>query len=239
MKIPILILALYLGIQSLPAAATAYQALDYLAAREGTGALQHVFIVCGEKGASPPDRWIIFRRKPGASMFQTRKIYATGTVTRGTATASEVGLPPHAQPLNFSVLNLDSNAARNIAKQQARKENFRFQAVSYQLTTHPLAGVPAWTMRLFNQDRGTMGEVVLSGATGQVLNPLKLYRYQMDAEGDLLTRREPWGYRALRSIGRWFSRTGEAYGHDLRRAAGTTEEILVGTRTRDYSEDAR
>jgi hypothetical protein len=223
-------------------AATAYQALEYLTDRKGSEALADVFIVRGEGGKSQPEEWIIFRGRSNGTAFQTTGIRADGKISSGTASAREAGLPPHSRPINFSVLNLDTNAAWNIAKRQARKENFRFNRADYELSTHPIAGAPAWTLRLFNDDRSTMGVLVLSGATGEVLNSLKLYRYQIvDEDGyqNLITRREPWGYRALRSVGRWFSQTGEAYGHDLMRAAGTAEEILVDKRTRSLTDDSR
>jgi len=242
MKIAAFTLALLALSGSLHAAATAYQALEHLNDQKGPAALEQVFIVRGEGGAPQPEEWIVFRGRPNAAAFQTTGIRTNGQILSGTASASEADLPPHAQPVNFSVLNLDTNAAWNIAKRHARRENFRFSRADYQLTTHPIAGVPAWTMRLFNEDRGTLGVIVLSGATGEVLNPLRLYRYKVedvDGREELITKREPWGYRAMRSIGRWFSRTGEAYSHDLLRAAGTAEEILVERRTRDLSEDAR
>lgn len=222
--------------------ATAYQALEYLVERKGKGALRQVFLVSGEQGASQPETWVVFRGRPNAVKVHAKEISSKGRITSCDVPASEMNLAPHSRPINFSVLNLDTNAAWNIAKKQARKENFRFNKANYRLTTHSLTGVPAWTMQLFNEKRGTMGELTISGATGDVLDALQLYRYRIEVENGqetLFTKREPWGYRALRSIGRWFSQTGEAYGHDLQQAAGTTEEILVGRRTRDYSQDAR
>lgn len=181
------------------------------------------------------------RGRSNASTFQTMKIEEDGRISTGTASSREAELPPHSLPVNFSVLNLDTNAAWNITKRVARKESFRFTEIEYRLATHPVSMVPAWTLRLFNEEKKTMGEVVVSGATGEVLNPLRLYRYYLEeTDGQqLVTRREPWSNRAMSSIGRWFSRTGSAYGHDLLRAAGTAEEILVDRRTRDLSEDAR
>ena len=242
MKLVVLIFTLLALSGPLQAAATAYQALEHLSERRGAAALANVFMVRGEGGGPQPEEWIVLRGRSNGATFQAEGIRTNGQILSGKASADEVGLPPHAQPVNFSVLNLDSNAAWNIAKREARKENFSFGRADYELSTHPLAGVPAWTLRLFNEDRGTLGVLVLSGATGEVLSRLRFYRYSVaDSNGtpELITKREPWGYRALRSVGRWFGRTGEAYGHDLLRAAGTAEEILVDRRTRDYSEDAR
>ena len=242
MKHAALTLAIFAIAQSLHASATAYQALEYLTERKGDDVLDQVFVIQGRGGDSQPKEWVLFRGRSNASTFQTMKIRDDGRISTGTASSREAELQPHALPVNFSVLNLDTNAAWNIAKRVARKESFRFTEIEYRLATHPVAMVPAWTLRLFNEKNKTMGEVVLSGATGEVLNPLRLYRYYVegtDGQEQLVTRREPWSNRAMRSIGRWFSRTGEAYGHDLMRAAGTAEEILVDRRTRDLSEDAR
>lgn len=226
----------------LRAEATAYQALEYLGKHRGADALERVFIVRGKNGDPQPEKWVVFRGRPNAPVFQTTDIRSNGRILSGKASASEAGLPPHAQPVNFSVLNLDTNAAWDIARRHARKEKFRFQRADYELTTDPLAGVPAWTLHLFDEEHGVMGILVLSGATGEVLRPLKRYRYhieEVNGRAQLVTENEPWGTRAMRSIGRWFSRTGDAYGHDLLRAAGTAEEILVDQRTRDLSEDVR
>lgn len=242
MKLAALILALLTLALPLHATETAYQALEHLTERKGSEALDQVFVIRGYGGSPQPQEWVVFRGRPNASVLQTTKIQSRGRIITGSASSQEAELPLHAQPLNFSVLNLDTNVAWDVAKRLARKENFRFTEIDYRLSTHPIAGVPAWTLRLFNKEKQTMGELVLSGATGEVLQPLRLYRFQMEDIGgneQLITRREPWGNRALRSIGRWFSRTGEAYGHDLLRAAGTAEEILVDQRTRDLSEDVR
>lgn len=239
MKNFILLLALFASV-SASSAATAYQALQYFANSRGDDALDHVMVVRGEGGGPQPEEWIVYRGRANAPFFQASGIKASGVVLSGTASARVVGLQPHAVAVNFSVLNLDSNAAWKIARREARKESFSFERVDYELKTNSIANVPAWTLRLFNEKKGTVGELTLSGATGDVLHPLKLYRFkveEVDGQPELLTAREPWLNRALRSVGRWFSRTGTAYGKDLLRAAGTTEEILVEKRTRDYTED--
>ena len=241
MKLPIAIVSALLLSGHLPAQDTAYEALQDLVAERGERALENVVVVRGEDGTPQPAEWIVYRGPTNARAFQAAGIRSGGHVLSGVASAREVGLEPHAQKVNFTVLNLDSNSAWHIAKREARKENFRFGRVDYELKTNPLGGVPAWSLRLFNEKTRYVGELTLSGATGAVLHPLKLYRYSVEDEGGretLLTTREPWIRRAGRSVGRWFSQTGTTYGRDMLRAAGTAEEILVGKRTRDYSEDA-
>ncbi len=233
---------LFLTAASLHADATAYQALEYYSNRKGSNALDNVFVVRGEGGLPQPGEWTVYRGRPNAPTFQATGIKANGSILTGTASARTVGLEPHAQKVNFSVLNVDSNAAWHIAKREARKEDFKFGRIDYVLKTNPIAGVPAWSMRLFNEDRAYVGELTISGATGEVLHPLKLYRYaveDVDGQPTLATAREPWGQRAWRSIGRWFGNTGNAYGKDMLRAAGTAEVILVGERTRHFADDAR
>lgn len=235
-------LLLCLTAASLHADATAYQALEYYANSRGSNALENVFVVRGEGGLPQPGEWIVYRGRPNAPAFQTTGIKANGTILTGSASASSTGLEPHAKKINFSVLNVDSNAAWHIAKREARKENFKFGRIDYVLKTNPIAGVPAWSMRLFNEDKAYVGELTISGATGEILYPIKLYRYtveDVDGQPTLATAREPWANRALRSVGRWFSRAGTAYGKDMVRAAGTAETILVGERTRHFADDAR
>ena len=227
---------------SLLADATAYQALSLLAGQKGGAMLEQVYLVRGEGCPSQPGEWVIFRGEPDAVVFETTCVLADGRIRSGASSVGSEELPVHALPVNFSILNLDTDAAWKIAKRQARKEHFRFHQATYQLTTHPLARVPAWKMWLFNEERTMMGVITLSGATGEVLNPLKLYYFKaavIDGAPGVVAVREPWGRRARRSMGRWFSCTGEAYGHDLFNAGGTTEEILVNRRTRHFSEDAR
>ncbi len=242
MKTAALIFACLALTQPLHADATAYQALSRLSEQKGEKMLERVFIVRGEGGASQPEEWVVFRGRSDSAIFQTTRIRSNGRIASGTATVREEDLPLHTPPLNFTILNLDTNAAWEIAKREAGKEDFRFNRADYQLTTHPLARVPAWTMRLLNEEQGTLGVITLSGATGEVLNSLKLYRYGMvEVEGvqEVVTIREAWGERASRSIRRWFSRTGSAFGHDVLNASGTTEEIVVERRTRHFSEDSR
>jgi hypothetical protein len=240
MKSLILAAVLFLPVGHLPAAATAYQALQHLAASRGSQALDDVFVVRGEGGGPQPEEWIVFRGRTNAPVFQATGIKASGVFLTGSASARTVGLQPHAQPINFSVLNLDSNSAWRVAQRAARKENFQFDRVDYELKTNPLVGSPAWTLRLFNEKKSYLGEITVSGATGEILHPLRLSRYvvdDIDGEPTLATVQEPWAKRALRSVGHWFNRTGSTFGHDMLRAAGTAEEIVIGRRTRDYTED--
>lgn len=224
----------------LPAAATAYQALQYLASARGEQALANVFVVRGQGGGPQPEEWIVFRGHSNAPNFQATGIRSSGVFLSGSAPARVVDLQPHAQPINFSVLNLDSNSAWRVAQRAARKENFHFDRVDYELRTNSLVGSPAWTLRLFNEKKSYLGEITISGATGEVLHPLKLSRYTVeDIEGEptLAMVEEPWAKRALRSVGHWFNRTGSTFGHDMLRAAGTAEKIIIGRRSRDYAED--
>lgn len=242
MKPILCLLALLSTSGLLPAAATAYQALQHLSASRGEKALSNVFLVRGEGAGALPEEWIVFRGKTNAPAFQTTGIKSSGVFVNGSASARTMNLQPHAQPINFSILNLDSNSAFKVANRVARKEGLSFNRVDYELRTNELVGVPAWTLRLFNEKRHYFGEVTISGATGEILRPLKLRRYtveEIDGETIIASVPEPWVKRALRSVGRWFNRTGSAYGHDMLRAAGTAEEIVVGKRTRHFSEDVQ
>jgi hypothetical protein len=240
MKRFLCLLALLVSCTGLRAAATAYQALQHLAASRGPQSIADVFVVRGEGGAPQPGEWIIYRGRTNAPVFRATSIRSSGVFQTGTASAATVNLPPHALPINFSILNLDSNSACRIASREARKENFSFDRVDYELKTNSLTGAPAWTLRLFNERRSYLGELTISGVTGTILHPLKLKRYVVETENGeplLVTVPEPWVKRALRSVGRWFNRTGSTFGHDMLRAAGTAEEIIIGRRTRDYAED--
>jgi len=241
MKTALLILPLLLGCLPAMAQETAYQALQSLTAAQGEAALENVFVVRGTGGVPQPAEWIVYRGRLLDRTFRTTCIQDNGTIGLGKIPAAEVGLQPHAQKINFSVINVDSNAAWHIAKREARKEDFKFQRADYELKTNSMAGVPAWSMRLFNDKKSYLGELTISAATGQILHPLKLERFRMeeiDGRTELVTFTEPWPRRATRSVGRWFSQTGTIFGHDLLRAAGTTEDIVIGRRSRDFSEDA-
>ncbi|HWL52640.1 MAG TPA: hypothetical protein VNQ90_09405 [Chthoniobacteraceae bacterium] len=240
--VALLLLASFAFSEALFGNATAYQALRYATKREGDRVLEDVYLIRGAGGRPQPDQWVLFRGSRDAPYFRTTKVREDGRITTGKAAAWAQGLPPDALPLNLTILNLDTHAAWNIATRHAEREGFRFDCVDYELTTHPLARVPAWTMYLFNEPLGMVGIITLSGATGEVLNRLKLFYYTIEATGEIreiVTIRERWETRASRSIHRWFSRTGEAYGHDLYNATGSTEEILIQRRTRHFSEDAR
>ncbi len=242
MKHILYLLPLGLGCLPLMAQDTAYEALQSLTASRGEAALDDVFVVRGTGGTPQPETWVLYRGRLLDRTLQTTLIQDQGNIGFGKIPAREVGLEPHAQKVNFTVINVDSNAAWNIAKRAARKENFRFQRADYELKTNPMAGVPAWSLRLFNDQKSYLGELTISAATGEVLHPLRLHRFRMedvDGRTELVTVREPWPRRAVRSVGRWFSQTGTIFGKDLRRAAGTAEDIVIGKRTRDYSEDAQ
>lgn len=235
MKLPVLLFLALAG--SLQAAATAYQALEYY---DRNASLENIYMVRGEGGSPHPSAWVLYRGKQNAPTFDMAEIKSSGVILTGKIPVSTLGLAPHAQRLNFTVLNLDSNAAWHIAKREARKEAFKFDRIDYELKMNPIAGVPAWTMRLFNERLRTVGELTVSGATGDVLHPIKLFRYAVEDENGnavVVTSREPWVNRALRSVGRWFSQTGTTFGKDMLRATGTAEEIIVGGRTRPYAED--
>jgi len=243
MKSTALILTLLALCPPLSGQDTAYQALHILAERKGTQALENVYIIRGLEGEPQPEKWIVYRGRPNARVFQTTEIRGDGSLTSGKASTRDQGLQPDALPLNLSVLNLDTHAAWKIAQRHARKERFHFTFANYELTTHPLARVPAWTLYLFNETPGVLGIMTLSGATGEVLNRLKIYHYTTVEPGEgtrgLVIVREPQSDRVARSISRWFSLSGEAYGHDLLNAGGTTEELLINRRTRHFSKDAR
>lgn len=220
---------------------TAYLALQDIVDARGESALQNVFVVRGDNGAPQPSSWTVFRGHNRSLGFEATRIREGGRISSAKVPAEEVGLVPHAQKVNFSVLNVDSNTAWNIAKGEARKENLRFQRIDYELRTSSKLGVPVWSMRLFNDEKSYMGELTISGATAAVVRPLRLSRFTIevvDGRQEIVAVREPWARRAVRSVGRWFSQTGTVFGKDLLRAAGTTEEIVIGKRSRSFSEDA-
>lgn len=224
----------------LSAADTAYVALQDLAKQGGTKKLGDVMLLRGEGGDPQPQEWIVFRGPMNARTYQGYGIRTGGGILGAKVPAATLGLEPHAQQIEFSMLSLDSHGAWQIAKREARKENFRFGRVDYELKTNPMAGVPAWSLRLYNEKKHYLGELTLSAATGEVLSPLRLRKFTVVEENGvpvLVTKPEPWPRRAGRSVGRWFSQTGTAFGRDLLRAAGTAEEIVIGRRTRDFSED--
>lgn len=218
----------------------AYQALNHLLAEEGPRALENVILIEGGDGHPHPGEWLVYQAPSRSSFSRVSGIPAHGPIRTGEAPPEDLDLGPHPQAINFSLLNLDSNAAWKIAKKEARKENFSFDRVDYALKFQSQGGVPAWSLRLYNEKKSYLGELTISGATGEILRPLKLHKYtveDLNGQETLVMVEEPWIRRAVRSVGRWFSQTGTAYGHDLLQAAGTAEDILVEQRTRDFSED--
>lgn len=235
MKISGLFLIL-IGISPSLMAGTAYQALEYLVDHRGNAILEDVMLVRGEGGHPQPTEWIVYRGKPNASYFDAAGVTAKGRILTAKSSAHEVNLPPHAEPVRFSMLSVDSNKALQIASREARKENFSFGRIDYELKTNSIAGVPAWSMHLFNEAKSYVGKLTISAATGEILYPLQFHSYvveDIDGQEKMVTVREPWLRRAVRSVGRWFSQTGTTYGKDTLRALGTAEEILVGDRSRD------
>lgn len=234
-----LLLVLY-GSGVAEASQTTYEALQRLTAKQGSSVLENVYVVRGTNGSPQPSRWSVYRGDPLDRDFRETVIPDSGRITFSVIPTRNAGLLPHAQRINFSVLNVDSDAAWQIARREARREKFQFERADYELKTIPLAGVPAWSLVLYNDRQKYLGELTISGATGEVLYPLKLSRFtkvEVDGRPELVTVREPWSRRAARSVGRWFSQTANIFGHDLLRAAGTAEDIIVGKRTRPYSED--
>ena len=231
MKPFVCFLALLAFSAGLRADATAYQALQHLAASRGDQSLHDAYLVRGEGGDPQPGEWIIYRGRTNAPVLQATGIRSSGVFLNGSAPASTLNLAPHAQPINFSVLNLDSNAACRIARKEARKNNFSFNRIDYELKTNNQTGMPAWNLRLFNEHRSYLGDLTISGVTGNVLHPLRLQRFVVETEDGsptVVAVPEPWVKRALRSVGHWFERTGSTFGHDMLRAAGTAEEIVIG-----------
>jgi len=236
MKISVLLTLIFGASSSLHAAATMYQALEHFADERGSDALDSVMLIRGEGGQPQPAEWIVYRGGAKDSEFRAEGITSSGRVLSGKASARELNLPPHAERVNFSMLSVDSNAAFRIATQEARKENFSFDRIDYELRANSLAGVPAWSLRLFNESKSYLGELTLSAATGEILRPLQLHSYAVKDVGGqekLVMVREPWARRAVRSVGRWFSQTGTTFGKDTLRGLGTAEEIAIGNRTRD------
>jgi hypothetical protein len=231
--IPIISLLILGCIASLRADLTAYQALERLESLRGSEALENIIAIRSYDAKPGTSEWVVSRRL--GSKFQPAEIVSsTGSPRRGDVALAAQDLPLHAERLRFSMLNMDSDAALRIARKQIG--GFRYDFVDYSLFMYPLAGTPAWTLSFYNPEKQRMARLTISGTTGATLRPVEYLVYELSDStrpATVATFQEPFHERALRSIGNWFSRTGSIFGQDSLRALSTTEEILVGDRTRD------
>jgi len=221
-------------------AATAYQTLQYLVQERGDGVLKGVMLIKGEGGAPFPEDWHLFRGGPNSAVFQTVAVSGRGNIINGRSAAREAGLPPHAEPINFSILNVDSNSAFRIATREAKREHFDFDHIDYRLQTNTLAGVPAWTMTMYNPAKGYLATLTISGTNGVVLRPLAIHSYVVEVingQPEVVRTQESFYRRAMRSVGRWFCQTGSTFGKDIVKSLRTSEEIYIGNSRQDEAPD--
>lgn len=215
---------------------SAYQALERMTALKGPRALEHVIAVRSFDAAPHPSVWIVSRRQ-ASRYLPADLITPAGKLQQGTADLSAYELPLHAQPLRFSMLNMDSGAAFRIADRAISRHHFSYDWVDYSLFMYPLAGTPAWTLTFYNPKHQRLARVTISATTGAILRPPEFLVYLLEDSSRPLagveTLQEPFHQRAWRSITKWTSRTFGIFGRDTLRALSTTEEILIGDRTRD------
>ncbi|MFZ4681998.1 MAG: hypothetical protein ACOYMS_05820 [Terrimicrobiaceae bacterium] len=190
--------------------------------------------VSGESGEPRPQRWKLIFSDPRAR-GGVREVVVSGdevvserTPLRGYA---GVGAEP---PIVLSRLNLNSDAAFEIANRQAIARQIGFNWVDYTLRANNVTGAPVWVLRLQDHMGVPVGVITISAEDGSVIMPLEVSSRPRNEEygdrfEDTSAGRQIGG--VIGAVGDFFERSAITVRDVTLDTVGNVEEAMTGDRT--------
>lgn len=145
---------------------TAYVALRTLCLSQGKDAQNRILEVKGVAGKPQPTVWQIVLEerggRGGSELFEVQQ----GRVgqKRATAPRKEGGAR-----LNLNVVQLDSDGAFQVANEEATRAGVAFDRLTYTLASSNQAGLPTWTVELFEGAATRVGFLKIAADNALVL----------------------------------------------------------------------
>lgn len=211
---------------------SAYHALRVATLNAGGAA--RLVEMTGDRGEPEPAKWTMLFSDPTARggvrevVVSGETIVAQRTPLRGFA---GVGSDP---VMDLRRLNVDSDAAFQIANGQASDARLGFHWIDYTLRTNTSTGAPMWVMRLKDHMGAPVGVIQISAEDGSVIMPLRVESASRQDENtsnfaDTTPGRQIGGViGTVESVGR---NTVRRVSDATLRAVGTVQEVLTGERT--------
>lgn len=210
------------------AGSSAYPALRI--AQKAAGNSATLVESIGQRGEPRPQEWKFIFSDPGArGGIREISVADDAVVSQRTPIRGYTGAS--AQPaVSLSRLNLDSDAAFEIANKQAIARQVGFQWVNYTLRANNVTGMPMWVVQLYNHMGVRVGVVQISAENGEVIMPLEVAAEPpLDSPRKSGTERKIGGL--IGTVGATAERVGTTVRDGTLRAVGTVEEVLTGERT--------
>lgn len=140
---------------------TAWQALDTLKATRGAAAVSNVTQLRGMKGQDQPSAWEI-----STQAADGERVYV---LERGKIVADTVYSAGGGVPIDMRRLRVDSGEAFVIANRVATESKVSFDSLDYELSASAVGNAPLWVIHLRDSNDKDVGELDVSGETGEVL----------------------------------------------------------------------
>lgn len=209
---------------------SAYSALRTAQRVASTGSLVEVK---GERGEPQPQQWVILYNDPQARGGVREVVVANGeVVSQRTPLNGYSGIT--SQPsIKLSRLNLDSEAAFQIANKQAQQRQVGFNWVDYNLRAESTTGSPVWVMRLFDNMGAQVGTMQVSAEDGSVVVPLQIAQVRSNEDtsqfSDSGTGQKMGGL--IGTVTGTVERSANTVKNVTLRTVGNVQEFLTGNRT--------
>ncbi len=190
--------------------------------------------VTGERGEPRPQEWKLIFSDPTAR-GGVHEVVVSGDVIVSERTPlrgySAISAEP---PIALTRLNLNSDAAFDVANKQAAARQVGFNWVDYTLRANNVTGAPIWVLRLQDHMGAPVGVITISAEDGSVIMPLELSSLpQTESPGPRLentaTGRQIGG--VIGTVGGVLERTANKVKDVALRAVGNVEEVMTGERT--------
>jgi hypothetical protein len=209
---------------------SAYSALRTAQKVASTGTLVEVK---GERGEPQPQQWVILYSDPQARGGVREVVVSDGTVVSQRTPLNGYSGVTAQPPIKLSRLNLDSEAAFQIANKQAEKQQVGFNWVDYNLRAESSTGSPVWVLRLFDNMGAQIGTLQISAEDGSIVMPLQLAESRPDENtqqfSDSSTGKRMGGL--IGTVTGTVEKSANTVKNVTLRTVGNVQEFLTGERT--------
>jgi len=220
---------LLLPMAALAGGNSAYSALRV--ARQNSGA-EKLLEMKGERGEPQPPAWVLVFSDPSARGGIREFTVAGGAVTEQRTPLhgyeQVAGDPPVALPR----LNMDSEAAFQVANRQAIEKKVGFNWIDYTLRTNAATGAPMWVLRMYNSMGAPVGMMQISAENGSGIKPLEP---MVAANPSAPPKQAPAPSKpvggVIGTVKGTVERTANTVKNATLRTVGTVQEVLTGERT--------